>query len=52
MIDRQTTGWRDNVRLMFQEPRLLPWQRVVANVKPALPTKVIAATVANRPRMH
>ena len=33
MIDRQTAGWRDNVRLMFQEPRLLPWQRVVANVE-------------------
>ena len=33
MIDRQTAGGRDNVRLMFQEPRLLPWQRVVANVE-------------------
>ena len=31
-VDQQTTGWRDVVRLMFQEPRLLPWQRVVANV--------------------
>jgi sulfonate transport system ATP-binding protein len=25
-------GLRDEVRLLFQEPRLLPWQRVVANV--------------------
>ena len=28
-VDRQSTGWRDDVRLMFQESRLLPWQRVV-----------------------
>jgi sulfonate transport system ATP-binding protein len=35
-IDRQATGWRDHVRLMFQEPRLLPWQRVVANVEVGL----------------
>src|SRR4051812_16381325 len=32
-IDGQPTGWRDTVRLMFQEPRLLPWQRVIANVE-------------------
>ena len=31
-VDHQTSGWRDVVRLMFQEPRLLPWQRVPANV--------------------
>jgi sulfonate transport system ATP-binding protein len=31
-IDRRTDGWGDDVRLMFQEPRLLPWQRVLANV--------------------
>jgi sulfonate transport system ATP-binding protein len=31
-LDQQTTGWRDVVRLMFQESRLLPWQRVAANV--------------------
>ena len=31
-VDHQTSGWRDVVRLMFQEPRLLPWQRVAANV--------------------
>jgi sulfonate transport system ATP-binding protein len=31
-FDNDTTGLRDAVRLMFQEPRLLPWQRVVANV--------------------
>lgn len=28
----QRGGERDTVRLMFQEPRLLPWQRVSANV--------------------
>lgn len=32
-IDGQATERRDTVRLMFQEPRLLPWQRVVANVE-------------------
>ena len=32
-IEGQATGWRDTVRRMFQEPRLLPWQRVVANVE-------------------
>ncbi|MFO1027711.1 MAG: ATP-binding cassette domain-containing protein [Acetobacteraceae bacterium] len=31
-IEGATTGWDDHVRLMFQEPRLLPWQRVAANV--------------------
>jgi sulfonate transport system ATP-binding protein len=31
-IDGGVTDWRDGVRLMFQEPRLLPWQRVAANV--------------------
>src|SRR3954447_8396123 len=31
-IDGLTQGWQDRVRLMFQEPRLLPWQRVAANV--------------------
>jgi sulfonate transport system ATP-binding protein len=36
-IDDQTSGWREHVRLMFQEPRLLPWQRVVANVEVGLP---------------
>ena len=36
-IDGQIEGWRDTVRLMFQEPRLLPWQRVVANVEVGLP---------------
>jgi sulfonate transport system ATP-binding protein len=35
-IDRQTAGWRDHVRLMFQEPRLLPWQSVLANVEVGL----------------
>jgi sulfonate transport system ATP-binding protein len=37
MIDGQATGWRGSVRLMFQEPRLLPWQRVLANVEVGLP---------------
>jgi sulfonate transport system ATP-binding protein len=32
VVDDASSGWRDSVRLMFQEPRLLPWQRVVANV--------------------
>lgn len=29
-------GWTDHVRLMFQEPRLLPWQRVAQNVEVGL----------------
>jgi sulfonate transport system ATP-binding protein len=35
-IDGLTLGWHDRVRLMFQEPRLLPWQRVAANVEVGL----------------
>jgi sulfonate transport system ATP-binding protein len=35
-IDGLAGGWRDRVRLMFQEPRLLPWQRVAANVEVGL----------------
>jgi sulfonate transport system ATP-binding protein len=35
-IDGLATGWKDRVRLMFQEPRLLPWQRVAANVEVGL----------------
>src|ERR1700710_79617 len=35
-IDGLAQGWRDRVRLMFQEPRLLPWQRVAANVEVGL----------------
>jgi sulfonate transport system ATP-binding protein len=35
-VDRQEADWRDHVRLMFQEPRLLPWQRVTANVEVGL----------------
>jgi sulfonate transport system ATP-binding protein len=31
-VDDEAGGDRDVVRLMFQEPRLLPWQRVAANV--------------------
>ena len=32
LMDGQDGRWHDGVRLMFQEPRLLPWQRVVGNV--------------------
>lgn len=32
-IDGLSSVWRDRVRLMFQDPRLLPWQRVAANVE-------------------
>lgn len=35
-VDRMTDGWREGVRLMFQEPRLLPWQHVVKNVEVGL----------------
>jgi sulfonate transport system ATP-binding protein len=35
-IDDRTTNWKDGVRLMFQEPRLLPWQRIAANVEVGL----------------
>jgi sulfonate transport system ATP-binding protein len=35
-IDGRSDGRRDTVRLMFQEPRLLPWQRVLANVEVGL----------------
>ena len=35
-IDGLTADWQDRVRLMFQEPRLLPWQRVAANVEVGL----------------
>jgi sulfonate transport system ATP-binding protein len=35
-IGGRVAGWRDHVRLMFQEPRLLPWQRVAANVEVGL----------------
>jgi sulfonate transport system ATP-binding protein len=35
-IDDRSSLWRDRVRLMFQEPRLLPWQRVAANVEVGL----------------
>jgi sulfonate transport system ATP-binding protein len=31
-VDDASSGRRESVRLMFQEPRLLPWQRVVSNV--------------------
>jgi len=32
LVEDASSGWHDSVRLMFQEPRLLPWQRVVSNV--------------------
>jgi sulfonate transport system ATP-binding protein len=35
-IDGAAVGRNDGVRLMFQEPRLLPWQRVGANVEVGL----------------
>lgn len=35
-IDGAPDVRRDQVRLMFQEPRLLPWQRVAANVEVGL----------------
>jgi sulfonate transport system ATP-binding protein len=35
-IDGLVSGWTDHVRLMFQEPRLLPWQHVAANVEVGL----------------
>jgi sulfonate transport system ATP-binding protein len=47
-INGQASGWRDSVRLMFQEPRLLPWQRVDANVDVGLSH---ARTGANRRRL-
>jgi sulfonate transport system ATP-binding protein len=36
-IEGHTGGARNTVRPMFQEPRLLPWQRVLANVMVGLP---------------
>jgi sulfonate transport system ATP-binding protein len=35
-VDGQAADWRDHVRLMFQEPRLLPWQRIIANLEVGL----------------
>jgi sulfonate transport system ATP-binding protein len=35
-IDGRIGGRRNSVRLMFQEPRLLPWQRVLGNVEVGL----------------
>jgi sulfonate transport system ATP-binding protein len=36
IIEGETKTRRETVRLMFQEPRLLPWQRVAANVEVGL----------------
>ncbi|HVY15009.1 MAG TPA: ATP-binding cassette domain-containing protein [Rhodopila sp.] len=35
-VDGAAKGWGKRVRLMFQEPRLLPWQRIAANVEVGL----------------
>ena len=35
-VDGRYNQWRDTVRLMFQEPRLLPWQTVQGNVEVGL----------------
>jgi sulfonate transport system ATP-binding protein len=35
-VDDQAGGRHKTVRLMFQEPRLLPWKRVLANVEVGL----------------
>jgi sulfonate transport system ATP-binding protein len=32
IVGRPVAGLRDDVRLLFQDPRLLPWQRVIGNV--------------------
>jgi sulfonate transport system ATP-binding protein len=39
-IDGQLGASREIVRLMFQEPRLLPWQRVLANIEVGLPRRL------------
>jgi sulfonate transport system ATP-binding protein len=45
-LDRPTAGsvtidgGKETVRLMFQEPRLLPWRRVLANVEVGLPEQM------------
>jgi sulfonate transport system ATP-binding protein len=36
LIEGETKSRRETVRLMFQEPRLLPWRRVAANVEVGL----------------
>ncbi|MBS7539532.1 ATP-binding cassette domain-containing protein [Ancylobacter lacus] len=41
---------REAIRLMFQEPRLLPWQRVGANVEVGLPARTPPAERAARAR--
>jgi sulfonate transport system ATP-binding protein len=33
MVDDMTNGWSHAVRLMFQEPRLLPWRHVIRHVE-------------------
>jgi sulfonate transport system ATP-binding protein len=41
-VDGQAGARHETVRLMFQEPRLLPWQRVLANVEVGLPGRMAA----------
>jgi sulfonate transport system ATP-binding protein len=41
-IDGMTTGRRESARLMFQEPRLLPWRRVATNVEVGLTRNTVA----------
>ncbi|MEZ0212013.1 MAG: ATP-binding cassette domain-containing protein [Xanthobacteraceae bacterium] len=41
---------REAIRLMFQEPRLLPWQRVGANVEVGLPARTPASERARLAR--
>ena len=36
VVDGQAGRWHHGVRLMFQEPRLLPWQSVTGNVEVGL----------------
>ncbi len=38
--DEALTQRRDDTRMMFQEPRLLPWKRVVDNVALGVPTTI------------
>ena len=50
-VDGQSTAGATHVRLMFQEPRLLPWQRVVAQRRGrAARTRATATIAAGRPR--
>jgi sulfonate transport system ATP-binding protein len=41
-VDGHVGAGHETVRLMFQEPRLLPWKRVLANVEVGLPGRMAA----------